>query len=238
MRYCLFCATSVGFLALIALTWGVPATTTDFPSNTRFAALEVLFTADRSPASSSRTSLDEIHRLEACYRSQNCEVPHSSSCSYRCAVSEALAIAIAEHWGNFGANATLARAAVLSPEPIVQAVGLRMLASLPPNGENLSALGNGLRESNNTVLVVGSLRELRRYIGTSLETDAQRIVEQLVGYGGLSGAAQASKLVAPFINEHSYDEFREELSRLDAGAEAAELLRGALAEYQTRRKGG
>lgn len=227
---------SLGFLALIAVSWHVPGTDEAAPAATSAAAAEeAIFRATRSPASTPHASLDEIHRLENCYRSQNCDVPHTDARSYRRAVSEALAIALAEHFGNFGADAMLARSAVLSQEPIVQAVGLRMLASLPATGENLSALGNGLREANDPALVAGSVQELRRYIGTSLETDAQRIVEQLVGYGGLSGASQATALVAPFINEHSYDEFREELSRLDAGAEAAHLLRGALEQYESRR---
>jgi hypothetical protein len=230
MRYCLFCAISFGFLALIAFSWHTPGIESA-PPVTHVA--ETSFQPNRAPASTRASSLAEIDRLRNCYRSQSCDVPHSDAVSYRRAVSEALAVALAEHLGNFGADATLARTSVQNPEPIVQAVGLRMLAALPASAESLSALGNGVRDSSDPALVAGSVLELRRYLGTNFETDAQRIVEELVGYGAISGQAQA--LVSPFINEHSYDEFREVLAHLDAGADAARLLRSALEQYDTHR---
>ena len=71
----------------------------------------------------------------------------------------------------------------------------------------------------------GSVRELERYLGTSFETDAQRIVEGLVSYGALVE-------VLPFINEHSYEEFSSLLEHLDSTAEAARFLRAALRAFQ------
>jgi hypothetical protein len=231
MRYCLFCGISFGFLALIAFSWHAPGIESA-PPVTHVAEVSLL--PNRAPASTPNSSLAEINRLRECYRSQSCDVPHSDAVSYRRAVSEALAIALAEHLGNFGADASLARSAVQNPEPIVQAVGLSMLSALPPSAESLSALGNGLRDSSDPALVAGSVLELRRYLGTHFETDAQRIVEELVGYGAISGQAQA--LVSPFVNEHSYDEFREVLAHLDTGADAARLLRSVLDQYESHRR--
>lgn len=111
-----------------------------------------------------------------------------------------------------------------------------MLAQLPTSGENLSALGNGLRHSHDPALAEGAVRELERYLGTKYETDAQRIVEAVVGYGDRSPAQHAAALARPFINEHSYDEFRDLLAHLDSGAEVARALRSALDEYDRRRR--
>ncbi|MGZ3703174.1 MAG: hypothetical protein ACXWSD_15430, partial [Bdellovibrionota bacterium] len=199
MRFCFYCFLSLGFLALIAVSWHAPGTS-PAPAVTQ-AADASLFQPTRTPASSPRASLDDIHRLEACYQSQTCNVPHSDARDYRRAVSEALAVALAEHFTNFGADAELARSEILSPEPLVQAVALRMLGTLPPSGENLSALGNGLRNASDPALIAGAVSELRRYLGTSYETDAQKIVEEIVGYGAVVEARQAASMVSPFINE-------------------------------------
>jgi hypothetical protein len=236
MRYCLFCVISLGFLSLIAFSWHAPGITELPPTTSAGASAHTLFLASRSPASSAAGSLEKIRRLQECCRSQSCDVPHTDARSYRHAVGEALAVALAEHLGNFGTAPALAQSAVLSQEPIVQAEGLRMLAALPASAENLSALGNGLRDSSDPALIASAVQELRRYIGTSFETDAQRIVEELVGYGALAGTGEATSLVSPFINEHSYQEFREVLSRLDAGASAARLLREALTQYEQRHR--
>ncbi|MGZ3657323.1 MAG: hypothetical protein ACXVCS_17340, partial [Bdellovibrionota bacterium] len=97
--------------------------------------------------------------------------------------------------------------------------------------------GNGLRNASDPALIAGAVSELRRYLGTSYETDAQKIVEEIVGYGAVVEARQAASMVSPFINEHSYDEFRDLLSRLDAGADAAQFLRSALKQYEQHRHG-
>ena len=128
----------------------------------------------------------------------------------------------------------LFRSAVECAEPLVQAEGLRMLTAFPPSGESLSAIGNGLRHSADPALAESTVKELERYLGTRYETDAQRIVEALVAYGESAPAQHAAALVRPFINEHSYDEFRELASKLQTGAEVTQLLRSALADYERR----
>jgi hypothetical protein len=222
MRALFYSLTGTGFLLLIAFSW-INADT----GASRSPASASMTPAAHEPATSAAASRADIRRLLGCMSGTNCG-------GTRAAAGEALAIALAEHLTNFGADADLARAAVECDEPLAQAVGLRMLSQLPPSAENLSALGNGVRSSSDPALTGGAVLELERYLGTTYEADAQRIVEALVGYGQRTPARAAAALALPFINEHSYEEFHELLGRLDSGAEAAKFLRSALAEYEKR----
>jgi hypothetical protein len=210
-----------GFLVLIAASWVASDAST--PPQHPESALPL----KRTPASSASASREDIRLLFGCRESGSCEK-----------TGETLAVALAEHFTNYGADSDFARTAVVNHDPLVQAVGLRMLAALPPSPENLSALGNGLRRHSDPALTEGAVRELERYLGTQYEADAQRIVEALVAYGERTPAEHAASLVSPFINEHSYDEFRELLPRLRSDVAAARLLRSALEEYDRRRQGG
>ena len=225
MRGLLYCLSGLGFLVLIATSWR----STD-PSSLASGESPGALSPSRAPASNSSASREGIRRLNDCFDTGACG-------SSQAALGETLAVALAEHFTNFGAEGDLARAAVESPDPLVKAIGLKMLAVLPPSAESLSAIGNGLGRSSDPALAEGTMRELERYLGTDYEADAQRIVESLVGYTDQSPARRAATLARPFINEHSYDEFREILSRLDSGAEAAGILRSALQKYERRRQG-
>jgi hypothetical protein len=224
MRSLLFSALALGFLALIAYSWYAPAENLSPPA----AALASLAVPGRAPASTASASLAEIHRLETTYR--------YGPSPGRAAAEEALAVTLAEHLTNFGADAELARAEIQLRAPLVQVVALQMLASLPPSAENLSALANGLRGSSDPALVEGAVRELRRYLGGSFEIDAQRIVEQFLGEDAKLPERNAETLLLPFINEHSYEEFRDLLAHLDAGATTAKFLHEALRAYERHRR--
>lgn len=216
MRAILFSFLGTGFLLLIASSW--------YSNDAATAAKPAAFDLPtRAPASNAAASREQIRSLFSAVGNGSPKA------------GEALAVALAEHFTNFGADEDLARAAVQCPDPLAQAVGLRMLATLPPSAENLSALGNGLRHPQDPALAEGAVRELQRYLGTRYETDAQRIVEALVSYGAKSPAERAASLVRPFINEHSYDEFRELASRVDTSAEVTRALKSALVEYERHR---
>ena len=190
----------------------------------------------RQPAPTRDASLAEIQRLNACFQRADCEFPKSSSQSYRFALSEALAVAIAEHHANYGPEKEIAQFGIRNPEPIVKVAALEMLAAIPPSLENLSSLENGLRNSRDPDLLAQAMKELGRYVGSSLEIEAQRIVEGFLSRGPSFSSPQNASLLRPFINEHSYEEFQEILRKLEPGAETRKFLASALEEYERKRK--
>jgi hypothetical protein len=220
MRSLTFTILGVGFLFLIALSWHAKENDTHvFPESTPIGA------TNRGPASSLPESRAKILSLSHCLENNSCE-------GLRLDSENSLANALAMHLANYGADAELARSALESDAPLAQIAGLRMLAALPPSGESLSALGNGVRHTTNMLFIEGTVHELERYLGTTYETEAQRIVEHLVGYGDGSSGTRAAALVGPFINEHSYEEFRELLPRIDRSVGTAKLLKSALEAYE------
>lgn len=236
IRGSLFLFFGIGFLWLLAYSWGeqhqkIPS----FGSRELASSSPAQLQSSNLPkaALSPEESKAEIRRLEACYQTENCDFPKSDPRSYRFALSESMAIVIAEHQINFGPDEEIAREGVIHPEPIVQVAAMKMLSALPPSSKNLSALANGLRNRPDPTLLTDGLKELERYMGSSLEIEAQKIVESLVAKETDLLPRGESNLLLPFINEHSHEEFRELFRQLDPAGQSRQLLKSALEIYES-----
>ena len=230
MRIFFLSLMATGFLALIALSWK-QTSETESPRKTHPADRPLASVMERFPSRTESDSLNKIRALERCYRG-SCVDTSSGTDSEKSAIGENLAIALAEHLSNFGPNPELARSGLLSQEPIVQAVALKMLGELQIGPETLSALGNGLRGTTDPAIVEGAVKELQRYLGSTAEVEAQKILEFFVSNDSQSCAERAAALARPFINIHSHRDFQNLLARLDPQKQVAKFLKSALADYE------
>ena len=81
-------------------------------------------------------------------------------------------------------------------------------------------------------IVEGAVKELQRYLGSTAEVEAQKILEFFVSNDSQSCAERAAALARPFINIHSHRDFQNLLARLDPQKQVAKFLKSALADYE------
>lgn len=202
-------------------------------------------TAKQSTATAPTDPLKEIATLNKCYESQKCNFPDIDPKSYEIAVSKRLADSL-RTFLNQNRNRTemhrdlydLARTYIHNQDGFVQSAAIEIMAALPPDGETLRHLGEGIETTTDPSIVEMAMQEMKRYIGTADEPVVHKSLQSLMTDGSHFSSQTAAEGILPFINERSLLNYTKAASTVATDSATGRLLNSAIQEYERATTGG
>jgi hypothetical protein len=177
----------------------------------------------------------KLEQLQKCYVSTACPFPQTDPRSYDLAVSKEIAQHLQEFRNKYKKDVsglTLARQFILSHDGFVQEEALKMLSEYPISQESLSALTAGLQNTPDAPLMKQAILELKRYIGSSMESQVHSFLSDTLATGAHFTAETVSQDISPFINQKSYNKYKNASDTIPDGATAKRNLNSALREFR------
>ncbi len=178
--------------------------------------------------------IQELKKLANCQSQDNCPFEDSDPRAIHFAVGDAISQKLQQAKQQVNANeaALLIQQFMSFDNEAVRLATLELMASHPPQDENVNLIIKGLKWSTDPSVYQAAMMEFARYQDTHLQQQIDQFLLKTIQLGPVFARRMVAQQLLPFLNQQNITAYQTLASQLTANSAEAKLLNAVILEYQ------